>query len=119
MASDLVDDAEWQKMLAEFNQHFWLKRAPAFIKAWAECQSLEPQRWVAELKISIHGLAGVAALVDQESIGDMAREIERQWDNDGPSSTLIPFIQELSDALMVSQQIHDSAVVTTSPINPR
>lgn len=33
MATDLVDDGEWHKMLAEFNNHFWGKRAPAFYKA--------------------------------------------------------------------------------------
>ena len=109
MASDLVDDAEWQQMLAEFNRHFWCKRAPAFFTAWSESQRIEPAQWLPALKLSIHGLAGVAALVDQERVGDMAREIERLWDTDGPNTALTPLIQDLSDTLMQSKLLHDGA----------
>lgn len=108
MATDLVDDGEWHKMLAEFNNHFWGKRAPAFFKAWSENQFISPEQWPPELKISIHGLAGVAALVNEEALGDMAREIERQWDDNGPNSTLIPLIQQLAEALMRSKKMHDA-----------
>ena len=45
MASDAVDDEEWKLMLAEFNQHFWLTRAPAFAQAWATASPLSPALW--------------------------------------------------------------------------
>lgn len=109
MAADLVDDAEWHKMLAEFNEHFWGKRAPAFFNAWTVNQLLTPEQWQPDLKISIHGLAGVAALVNEEALGDMAREIERLWDTKGPTSGLVPLVQQLAEALMLSKAIHDDA----------
>jgi len=80
-----------------------------FFLAWSESQQIEPAQWLPALKLSIHGLAGVAALVDQERVGDMAREIERLWDTDGPNTALTPLIQELSDTLMQSKLLHDSA----------
>ena len=107
MASDLVDDEKWQQMLAEFNRHFWGKRVPAFFTEWTESQQITPAQWLPRLKVSIHGLAGVAALVDQEIIGDMAREIEGRWDTDGPSAEPIPLIQRLSDTLMKAKLAHD------------
>lgn len=109
MATDLVDDDEWQKMLSEFNLHFWGKRAPAFFCAWSANQSVAPESWQLDLKTSIHGLAGVAALVNEEALGDMAREIERLWDTNGPTLVLVPLIQKLSDSLMVSKAAHDAA----------
>lgn len=109
MAIDLVDDDEWQKMLAEFNAHFWGKRVPAFFSAWSVNQSLAPKSWPLDLKTSIHGLAGVAALVNEEALGDTARDIERLWDKNGPTVDLIPLIQQLSVSLMASKAAHDMA----------
>lgn len=105
MASDAVDDEEWQLMLAEFNQHFWLTRAPAFARAWAACAPLAPALWSEELKRSVHGLAGVAALVGHEALGDLARQIERRWDDEGASLQLCTDLQLLADRLAAAK--HD------------
>ena len=102
MAADAVDDAEWQHMLAEFSQHFWLKRAPAFAHAWAVCSSLAPASWNDDLKRSVHGLAGVAVLVGQEALGDLARDIERRWDDEGVSQALCADLQTLADQLSLA-----------------
>lgn len=101
MASDVVDDKEWQLMLAEFNQHFWLRRVPAFAKAWAACSALDPSLWSDELKQAIHGLAGVSALIGQDALGDLARHIEQLWDSEGAS--LPPKVQELADRLAIAE----------------
>jgi len=103
MASDAVDDEEWQLMLAEFNQHFWLTRAPAFAQAWAACSPLAPALWGEDLKRSVHGLAGVAALVGHEALGDLARQIERRWDDEGASAALHTDLQTLADRLATAE----------------
>lgn len=106
MASDAVDDEEWQLMLAEFSQHFWLKRAPAFAEAWAVCARLAPELWSDELRRSVHGLAGVAALVGQEALGDLARDIERRWDDEGASTRLCADLQRLAEQMAVAERAH-------------
>lgn len=100
MASDLVDDEEWQRMLNEFNQHFWLKRVPDFTRAWAQCCDLAPELWHDDLKRSLHGLAGVAALVGQPAWGNLARHIEQRWDDEGASLQLRQRMQVLADGLV-------------------
>lgn len=92
-------------MLAEFNQHFWLKRVPAFAHAWAACSALDPSLWSNELKQSIHGLAGVSALIGQAALGDLARHIEQRWDSEG-ASQLRSDVQELADRLAVAECEH-------------
>ncbi|MEK6788345.1 MAG: hypothetical protein AABY68_05285 [Pseudomonadota bacterium] len=104
MAPDAVDDAEWQRMLAEFKAHFWLKRAPAFAQAWAASAATAPECWGDDLKLSLHGLAGVAALVEQAALGDLARAIEQQWDSQGPSRALLPELQRLAAELSAEAQ---------------
>lgn len=99
MAPDAVDDAEWQRMLAEFKAHFWLKRAPAFAQAWAASAATAPECWGDDLKLSLHGLAGVAALVDQAALGDLARAIERRWDDEGASTRLCMDLQMLAEQI--------------------
>ena len=86
-------------MLAEFNAHFWRNRAPAFEAAWLSCVNAEPSTWGDDLKRSLHGLAGVAALVDQEALGDLARAIEQRWDSEGPSRALLPDLERLAAGL--------------------
>lgn len=108
MASDVDviedEDEEWQLMLAEFNQHFWMTRAPAFAQAWAACSPLAPELWGEELKRSVHGLAGVAALVGQGDLGDLARQIERCWDHEGANQQLRADLQLLADRLAAARQ---------------
>jgi len=104
MASDVVDDEEWQRMLAEFNQHFWLKRVPDFAQAWSVCSQLAPELWSDDLKRSVHGLAGVAALVGLEALGDLARHIERRWDDEGANIQLCPDLKMLADRLAVAER---------------
>ena len=108
MASDAVDQLEWQRMLAEFKQHFWRNRAPAFEAAWLNCVNADPSMWGDDLKLSLHGLAGVAALVDQEVLGDMARAIEQRWDSEGASIELLPELHRLAAGLTVAA--HDYAL---------
>jgi len=86
-------------MLAEFKQHFWRNRVPAFEAAWLNCVDAEPAAWNEDLKRSLHGLAGVAALVDQEALGDLARTIEQRWDAAGASRDLLPQLHDLAAAL--------------------
>lgn len=86
-------------MLAEFSQHFWHRRVPAFAQAWAACSELAPASWSDDLKRSVHGLAGVAALVGQDALGDLARDIERRWDEEGVSDSLCADLQSLADQL--------------------
>ena len=106
MASDVVDDKEWQLMLAEFNQHFWLKRVPDFAQAWAACSKLAPDLWGDDLMRSVHGLAGVAALVGHEALGDLARRIEQRWDDEGASLQLRTDLQALADHLVAEEREH-------------
>lgn len=106
MTSDAVDDTEWQRMLAEFSQHFWLKRAPAFAAAWAACARLAPELWSDDLRRSVHGLAGVAALVGQEALGDLAREIEQRWDDEGASTRLYSDLKVLAEQMAVAEREH-------------
>jgi len=105
MASDAVDHHEWQQMLTEFKQHFWRSRVPAFESAWLNCVNAEPAAWNEDLKRSLHGLAGVAALVDQEALGDMARAIEQRWDTAGASRDLLPQLHELAVALSLARPL--------------
>lgn len=86
-------------MLAEFKQHFWRYRAPAFEAAWLSCVNAEPSTWGDDLKRSLHGLAGVAALVDQEALGDLARALEQRWDSEGASHGLLPELHLLAAGL--------------------
>ncbi|MES3041700.1 MAG: hypothetical protein V4730_11190 [Pseudomonadota bacterium] len=106
MAEDVVDDEEWQHMLAEFSQHFWLKRAPAFAQAWEACARIAPEFWGDDLKRSVHGLAGVAALVGQEALGDLARDIERRWDDEGANTRLCSDLQLLAEQMAAAERAH-------------
>lgn len=103
MGTDAVDDEEWQLMLAEFSQHFWLKRAPMFAAAWSACAQLAPELWGDDLRRSVHGLAGVAALVGQQALGDLARDIERRWDDEGASTALCSGLQILAEQMAVAE----------------
>ena len=93
-------------MLDEFSQHFWLKRAPAFAQAWAACAQIAPEFWSDDLKRSVHGLAGVAALVGQEALGDLARDIERRWDDAGASTRLYSDLQILAEQMAAAERAH-------------
>jgi len=88
-------------MLAEFQRHFWQTRVPAFQALWAACESIPPETWSNDLKLSLHGLAGVAALVDQPALGDLARAIEQQWDTEGASEALLPALHELNKLIKI------------------
>ncbi|MEL0028366.1 MAG: Hpt domain-containing protein [Perlucidibaca sp.] len=79
MSDDLEDDAEWQALLAGFRRHFWEVRVPLFWQSWEAARTSPMQDWSEELKRSVHGLAGVAALVGHPEVGDQARVIEQCW----------------------------------------
>jgi HPt (histidine-containing phosphotransfer) domain-containing protein len=89
MSDDLENDAEWLAMLAGFKSHFWASRVPAFMQAWQVYQEQATGLPGAELKHSVHGLAGVAALVGLPEIGDSARRIEHRWDEHGGADALV------------------------------
>lgn len=89
MSDDLENDAEWLAMLAGFKSHFWASRVPAFMQAWQVCKVTPSHSWGAELKRSVHGLAGVAALVGLPEVGDSARRIEQRWDEHGPADVIV------------------------------
>lgn len=80
MSDDLESDAEWLAVLAGFRAHFWSTRVPAFWQAWEQARDRPVAQWDNELKRSVHGLAGVAALVGHPEVGDHARAIESHWD---------------------------------------
>jgi len=96
---ELSRDPEWLALLSGFRAHFWSERVPAFQRCWSHARLLEPLHWPLELKRSLHGLAGVAALVDLPELGNEARLIEQQWDNGDSRVLLTQRLQALSDQL--------------------
>lgn len=99
-SDELSQDPAWLELLCGFRDHFWTNRVPAYQSAWADARALEPAQWPIELKRCVHGLAGVAALVDLPDIGDQARRIEQHWDSHGPAA-LAADMQNLSDQLVL------------------
>ena len=99
MSDDLIDDPEWLELLAGFRQHFWESRVPTFRHALAEVADLPLSSWPQTLKAAIHGLAGVAALVDMETVGNLARHIEQRWDAGDAESALRSDLAQLAALL--------------------
>lgn len=97
-SDELSQDPEWQALLQGFREHFWQDRVPAFQRSWREASLIPPAQWSGELKRHVHGLAGVAALVDLPEVGDAARHIDRHWDALGASG-LPQLMQALADRL--------------------
>lgn len=106
MPEDLVNDEQWQDMLLVFRDHFWEQRVPAFEVA-LEAQLQAPEQVHAQaLKLSLHGLAGVAALVGLPDIGDIARHLEQRWDSLGQADLhILDEIQALAQALRLLKPI--------------
>lgn len=97
-SDELSQDPEWLELLRGFRDHFWTVRVPAYQAAWLAVRDLDPAHWPETLKRCVHGLAGVAALVDMPGIGDQARHIEQHWDSHGPAA-LADEMQQLADQL--------------------
>lgn len=85
---DLSQDPEWLALTASFAQHFWQVRVPGFLAGWEQAArtSSDPAAWHAEIKLALHGLAGVAALVGEPELGDAARAIEQEWSVANPDA---------------------------------
>lgn len=100
MSDDLINDPEWQELLDGFRQHFWDCRVPHFHQTWSLMKQC-PLRTDdgAALKTAVHGLAGVAALVNLETIGELARSIEQGWDGTIDEAHLRHQLQSLEDLL--------------------
>lgn len=97
-SNELSQDPEWQMLLQGFRDHFWRERVPAFQRSWDEASLISPTQWSGELKRHVHGLAGVAALVDLPEVGDAARHIDQHWDALGASGLPL-LMQALSERL--------------------
>ncbi len=88
-SDDLVNDDELEQMMQGFAEHFWSSRVPEFLSLWLPLrhQSLPEQgAFGIELKRAIHGLAGTAAMINEQDIGDLARRAETHWNNNGPAA---------------------------------
>lgn len=77
---DLENDEEWLALVAGFRAHFWQTRVPELLTAWAEARELPQAAWPADLKRSIHGIAGSAGLIGYDELGTEARKVDRMWD---------------------------------------
>lgn len=100
MSEDLVNDDQWQDMLQVFREHFWAQRVPAFQAALASHLKAPETDDMAPLKASVHGLAGVAALVGLADVGSRAREIEIYWDSIGqPDQRVLTDLRLLEQTL--------------------
>lgn len=100
MTDDLSDDPEWLALLAGIRENFLTARVPAFEQAWQQSQNLPYSDWGDELKRSVHGLAGVSAMIGLPAIGDRARAIEARWDEQGGADAVVAeALAELAGAL--------------------
>lgn len=99
MSEDLINDPEWLELIAGFKQHFWESRVPGFKQALADIETHPMPAWPGALKSAVHGLAGVAALVDMESVGNLARDIEQRWDAGEQESVLRRDLARLAELL--------------------
>lgn len=105
MTDDLSNDPEWLALLAGIRENFLTVRVPAFEQAWQHSQRLPYSDWGDDLKRSVHGLAGVSAMIGLPAIGDRARTIEARWDEQGAADAgVAAALAELADALRALSQ---------------